>query len=52
MVLNCKITHSKRVYGKLPSHKKILIREDFNNAFQQFKKNKKENNFDYKMLYN
>jgi SpoVK/Ycf46/Vps4 family AAA+-type ATPase len=42
IILNCKMTHAKRVIGKPNIYHKILNVEDINNAFDKFKQNKKK----------
>ena len=44
LVMNCKMTHASRVIGKNYIHKKIIIKEDLEKAFERFinNKNKKE----------
>ncbi len=42
LLLNIKIKHSTRVFGKHPSIRKKITMEDINNAFEEFKKVKKE----------
>ena len=40
-ILNSKFTHSKRVFNTHPFKRKIITKEDFDSAFERFKKNKK-----------
>jgi hypothetical protein len=40
-ILNSKFTHSKRVFNSHPYKRKILNKDDFESAFERFKKNKK-----------
>jgi hypothetical protein len=40
-ILNSKFTHSKRVFNSHPYKRKILNKDDFESAFEGFKKNKK-----------
>ena len=42
ILLNCKMTHAKRVLGKPYIYHKILSKEDISNAFDRFKQNKKK----------
>ena len=42
LVMNCKMVYSSRVIGKKNSYKKILIKEDINNAYDKFISNKKK----------
>ena len=44
LVMNCKMTHASRVIGKNYLHKKIIIKDDLEKAFERFinNKNKKE----------
>jgi hypothetical protein len=42
IILNCKMSHAKRVIGKPNIYHKILTIEDISNAFNKFKQNKKK----------
>ncbi len=42
VILNCKMSHAKRVIGKPNIYHKILTIDDINNAFDKFKQNKKK----------
>ena len=44
IILNCKMTHAKRIMGKPYYNKRIITKDDFSKAFDKFKnnKNKKE----------
>ena len=54
ILLNCKLTHAKRVLGKPYVFHKIINKEDLLNAFEKFKSNKKtkEVNLSHLMMYN
>jgi hypothetical protein len=51
LLLNCKFTHSKRVLGKDPIHKKILTIEDFEKAFKEFKSGRRKEDTTYKSMF-
>ena len=40
IILNCKMTHAKRIMGSPYYYKKIISKEDFNSAYERFKLNK------------
>jgi len=42
LLLNIKIKHSLRVFGKDPKIRKLITMDDINSAFESFKNNKKE----------
>jgi SpoVK/Ycf46/Vps4 family AAA+-type ATPase len=43
LILNCKIVHGRRVFGKNKDIQKILTMDDINSGFDRFVKNKKNN---------
>ena len=54
ILLNCKMTHAKRVLGKPYVYHKIINKEDLLNAFDRFKNNKKvkDDSIPNPMMYN
>ena len=43
LIMNCKMTHASRVIGKTYNHKKIIIKDDLEKAYDRFIINKKQN---------
>jgi len=43
LIMNCKMTHASRVIGKTYNHKKIIIKDDLEKAYDRFINNKKQN---------
>ena len=36
LLLNCKISHSNRIFGKHPKHRKKINKEDIKNGLERF----------------